>query len=57
MKNWKVNDRVTLRDCSETEQFHGRIDHIQDDGIIIVELDNGCCWPVEADEISAETLK
>jgi ribosomal protein S1 len=46
MKNWKVNDRVT-----------GRIDHIRDDGIIIVELYNGCCWPVEADEISEIKVK
>jgi len=51
---WTVGDKVVIADHSEAHGDKGRIDCIQDNGIILVELDQGCIWPVTADELKQE---
>ena len=48
---YAVGDAVTITDHSEAHGDKGAIWHIQDDGIILVELEQGCIWPVTADEL------
>ena len=48
---WAVGDSVIVADHSEAHGDKGRVDHIQADGIILVELEQGCIWPVTADEL------
>ena len=48
---WKVGDRVIIEDYSDAHGDRGEIHAIQDDGLIIVELDEGCIWPVLAHEM------
>ena len=45
----KAGDRVVINDYSDAQGDHGRIDHIQANGIILVELDEGCIWPVDGE--------
>lgn len=42
----KVGDRVTIEDCSEAQGDKGTILYIQSNGVILVELDAGCVWPL-----------
>ena len=44
-----VGDYVTIADYSEAHGEKGRINHIQSNGIIHVEMEGGCVWPVTAD--------
>jgi hypothetical protein len=48
---WAVGDEVVIADYSEAHGDTGKIDCIQKNGIILVELDQGCIWPVTADEL------
>ena len=48
---WAVGDAVVIADHSDAHGDKGRVDHIQDNGIILVELEQGCIWPVTADEL------
>ena len=47
---FKVGDQVEIVDGSDAHGDVGRIWVIQDNGIIIVELEE-CVWPVDANEI------
>ena len=51
---WAVGDKVVITDYSEAHGDKGKIDRIQDNGIILVELEHGCIWPVTADELQLE---
>lgn len=51
---FKVGDLVEIVDHSDAHGDVGRIWIIQDNGIIIVELEE-CVWPVDADQIRAIT--
>jgi hypothetical protein len=51
---WAVGDEVVIADYSEAHGDKGKIDRIQNNGIILVELDQGCIWPVTADELRQE---
>lgn len=42
----REGDRVIVQDHSEAHGDHGTVWHIQDNGIIVVELDSGCLWPI-----------
>ncbi len=53
-QHWSVGDKVVIADHSEAHGDRGKIDRIQDNGIILVELDQGCIWPVTADELKQE---
>jgi len=44
-------DHVEVIDGSEAHGDRGRILYQQKNGIIVVELYSGACWPVEANEI------
>jgi len=48
---WVIGDAVVIADHSEAHGDKGRVDFIQDNGIILVELEQGCMWPVTADEL------
>ena len=48
---WAVGDAVVIADYSEAHGDKGRVDFIQDNGIILVELEQGCIWPVTADDL------
>lgn len=46
-----VGDRVRIIDGSEAHGDKGVIITIQADGLLLVELEQGCLWPVTAEEI------
>jgi hypothetical protein len=48
---WVVGDEVVIADYSEAHGDKGKIVRIQDNGIILVELEQGCVWPVTAEEL------
>ena len=50
---WAVGDSVVIADHSEAHGDKGRVDFIQENGIILVELEQGCIWPVTADELQS----
>lgn len=52
-REWQVGDRVIVRDFSEAQGEAGAILHIQSDGLILVELDSGCVWLVEKQELES----
>ena len=46
----KPNDRVRITDGSEANGDTGTVLWTQADGLVIVELEAGCVWPVTEDE-------
>jgi hypothetical protein len=44
-------DAVEVCDHSEAHGDKGKVLWTQKDGLIIVELESGCCWPVTAEEL------
>ena len=42
----KVGSRVRIVDGSEANGDLGVVLYIQNNGIIVVELDQGCVWPI-----------
>jgi len=48
---YAAGDAVEICDHSEAHGDKGKVLWIQKDGLIIVELESGCCWPVTADEL------
>lgn len=51
----KIGDRVIVMDGSEAHGDRGVIAIIQNNGIILVELDEGCLWPVTESGITPAT--
>ena len=49
--SFKIGDRVRIVDGSEAHGDMGKVDWIQQDGLIFVELDAGCIWPVTEHEV------
>jgi len=47
----KVGDRVRIIDHSEAHGDIGVVWSIESNGIVLVELPQGCLWPCSADEI------
>ena len=43
----KIGTRVIVKDYSEAHGLYGVVFDVQDNGIILVELDTECVWPVE----------
>lgn len=54
----KVGSRVRIVDGSEANGDLGVVLYIQNNGIIVVELDQGCVWPIteerELEEVDSE---
>lgn len=48
---WAVGKSVIINDYSEAHGDKGKILSVPDTGIILVELEQGCIWPVTADEL------
>lgn len=46
-----AGDTVEICDHSEAHGDKGRVLWTQEDGIIIVELESGVCWPVTSEEL------
>lgn len=40
-----VGDVITITDYSDAHGDNGIVWRIQDNGIVLVELENGCLWP------------
>jgi hypothetical protein len=40
-----VGDTVTITDYSDAHDDTGTVWRIQDNGIALIELENGCLWP------------
>jgi hypothetical protein len=52
----KIGDRVKIVDGSEAHGDIGIVEFIQDNGIILIELDDyGCLWPVTESGITPVT--
>jgi len=43
---WSPGDRVAIADHSEAHGDTGTVLYTQGNGIVVVELDQGCAWPV-----------
>ena len=52
-QSWAVGDAVIVSDHSSAHGDKGTIWKIQADGLILVDLEQGCVWPVTADELRA----
>ncbi len=50
-RGYAAGDAVEICDHSEAHGDKGKVLWTQEDGLIIVELETGCCWPVTADEL------
>lgn len=50
-RRWAVGDSVVVADRSEAHGDKGKVLQVQDDGIVLVQLEQGCVWPVTADEL------
>jgi hypothetical protein len=50
-RKWVVGDAVIIADHSDARGDKGRVWAVQPNGIILVALDQGCIWPVTADEL------
>jgi G3E family GTPase len=53
-QKWTVGDAVVIDDFSEAHGDRGCIHAIQENGIILVELEQGCIWPVEYYELKRD---
>lgn len=51
-----AGDSVEICDGSMAHGDKGKVLWVQDDGLIIVELETGCVWPVTEDEIKPSSL-
>lgn len=51
----KIGNRVIIKDYSEAHGLYGVVFDVQDNGIILVELDTECVWPVD-DEYELEVV-
>ena len=54
---YAAGDAVEVCDHSEAHGDNGTVLWTQKDGLIIVELESGCCWPVTADELKPHNNK
>jgi hypothetical protein len=50
---YAAGDAVEICDHSEAHGDKGKVLWKQKDGLIIVELESGCCWPVTAEELKS----
>jgi hypothetical protein len=48
---YAAGDAVEICDHSEAHGDKGKVLWTQKDGLIIVELESGCCWPVTEEEL------
>jgi hypothetical protein len=48
---YAAGDAVEVCDHSEAHGDKGKVMWTQKDGLIIVELESGCCWPLTAEEL------
>ena len=48
---YAAGDNVEICDGSEAHGDKGKVLWVQDDGLIIVELEAGCVWPVTEHEL------
>jgi len=54
---YAAGDAVEICDHSEAHGDKGKVLWTQRDGLIIVELESGCCWPVTAEELKPHNTK
>ena len=54
---YAAGDTVEICDHSEAHGDKGAVLWTQEDGLIIVELETGACWPVTADELKPHNIQ
>lgn len=53
---YAAGDNVEICDGSEAHGDKGKVLWVQDDGLIIVELEAGCVWPVTEHELKPHNI-
>jgi hypothetical protein len=57
LRDYEEGDVVEICDYSEAHGDKGIVLWTQEDGLIVVELECGVCWPVTAGELKPHNMK